>query len=95
MEELRGLRTPSGIYASWNKANPTAYNSANERNFYAGNYWYNFYTWLDLGKVVNQRDRLYGDVSLTYKINSDFTLRGTFRKQQNNTWAESKFSSDP
>lgn len=94
VKELRGLRTPSGIYASWNKSNPTSYDPANERNFYAANYWYNFYTFMDLADVKNSRDRLYGDVSLTYKINSDFTIKGTYRKQQNNVWFESKFSSD-
>ncbi|HEY0749866.1 MAG TPA: hypothetical protein VGD26_01845, partial [Chitinophagaceae bacterium] len=93
MEELRGLKTPEGIYASWNKANPTAYNPNNPRGFYAANYWYNFYTWLDLAKRVNNRDRLFGDLSLTYKITNDLSLRGTYRRQQNTVWEEQKFSS--
>lgn len=96
MRELRGLRTPEGVYATWNKANPTptAYDPSNPRGFYAANYWYNFYTWLDLAKSMNQRDRFFGDVSLTYKLNNDFSIKGTYRKQLANTWSEQKFSSD-
>ncbi len=29
MKELRNLKSPEGIYASWNKSTPTAYNPAN------------------------------------------------------------------
>ena len=63
MEELRGLRTPDGIYASWNHASPNSYDPGNPRAFYAGNYWYNFYTWYDLTNLTNQRDELYSDSS--------------------------------
>jgi TonB-linked SusC/RagA family outer membrane protein len=94
MKELKDLRTPDGIYASWNHNNPTSYQPANTRTFYAGNYWYNFYTWFDLVKPVSSNDRLYGDISLTYKLNNDFRIRGTYRKQQNTSWSESRFSSD-
>ncbi len=94
MEELRGLRTPDGIYASWNHASPNSYDPGNPRAFYAGNYWYNFYTWYDLTNLTNQRDRLYGDVSLTYNVTNDLKIKGTYRKQQNNVWSEDKFSSD-
>lgn len=94
LKELRGLRTPDGIYASWNHANPSSYDPGNPRNFYAANYWYNFYTWYDLTDLTNQRDRLYGDVSFTYKVNKDLSFRATYRKQQNTIWAEEKFSSD-
>ena len=94
MKELKDVRTPSGIWASWNKANPTSYDPGAERNFYAANYWYNFYKWFDLAQTTNNRDRLYGDISLTYKLNNDFRIRGTYRKQQNTTWFEETFSSD-
>ncbi len=93
MKELRDLRTPQGIYASWNHANPTSYDPSNPRNFYAGNYWYNFYTWFDLIDIVSQRDRLFGNLSGSYKINNDFTLTGTYRKQQNTIYSEEAFSS--
>ncbi|WP_153796647.1 SusC/RagA family TonB-linked outer membrane protein [Foetidibacter luteolus] len=96
MKELRGLRTADygGIYASWNHANPTSYDPNNPRGFYAGNYWYNFYTWFDLVKQTTAYERLYGDVSLTYKLNNDLRIRGTYRKQQNTAWTEQMYSSD-
>ena len=94
MKELRDLRTPEGIYASWNKSNPTAYDPTNPRGFYAANYWYNFYTYYDLIDLTNVRDRLFGDVSLTYKVTKDLNLRATYRKQQNTTWYEEKYRSE-
>lgn len=94
LKELKDLRTPDGIYASWNHADPSTYNPNDTRAFYAANYWYNFYTWFDLAKSVNNRDRVYGDLSLTYKITNDISLRGTYRRQQNFTWFEERFSSD-
>lgn len=94
LKELRGLTTPEGIYASWNKANPISYNSANPRNFYAANYWYNFYSYYDLIDLVNVRDRLFGDISLTYKVNKDLNLKATYRKQQNTTWYEDKYRTE-
>ncbi|WP_149913596.1 SusC/RagA family TonB-linked outer membrane protein [Sphingobacterium cavernae] len=93
IKELRGLTTPEGIFASWNHSNPTAYRPENPRGFYAANYWYNPYTYYDLVDRVNQRDRLYGDLFLTYKINTDLSLTGTYRKQQNHTLWEYKYSS--
>jgi len=94
LKELKDLRTPEGIWASWNHNNPTVYDPSNPRSFYAGNYWYNFYTWFDLVKPVSQTDRLYGDLSLTYKFNNDLRVRATYRKNQNTTWFETKYSSD-
>ena len=94
MKELKDVRTPTGIWASWNKANPTSYDPGAQRNFYAANYWYNFYTWYDLVSSITSRDRLYGDVSFTYKLNNDFRIKATYRKQQNTIWFEEKFSSD-
>jgi TonB-linked SusC/RagA family outer membrane protein len=94
MKELKGLRTPQGIWASWNHNNPTTYDANNTRSFYAGNYWYNFFTWFDLVKIYGQNDRLYGDVSLTYKVNNDLRFKFSYRKQQNTTFGETKFSSD-
>ncbi len=93
MKELAGLRTPDGVYASWNHANPDSYDASNQRAFYAGNYWYNFYTWFNLVDIQSQRDRFYGNLSLTYKLNKDFKITATYRKQQNTTFGESKYSS--
>ncbi len=82
MRELRGLRTPSGIYASWNKANPNSYNPANEKAFFGGNYWMNPYAYFDLVQNLDNRHRVYGDISLTYKITNDLRIKGTYRKNQ-------------
>lgn len=79
MKELRGLITPIGTYASWNfRSNPDAGNT----NIYKGNYWYNFYTWFDQVNYQQQRDRVFGDVSLTYKLNKNLRFKGTVRKNQ-------------
>jgi len=94
MRELKDLRTPNGVWASWNHANPNSYNPANPNNFYAGNYWYNFFKWYDLATSTTNRDRLFGDVSLTYKITNDLRVKGTYRRQQTNAWFEEMFSSD-
>ncbi|MBI5373097.1 MAG: SusC/RagA family TonB-linked outer membrane protein [Sphingobacteriales bacterium] len=94
LKELKDVRTPSGIWASWNHNNPTVYDPNNEKAFYAGNYWYNFYKWFDLVKPVTNTDRFFGDISLNYQISKSLKVRGTYRKQQNLLWAEQKFSSD-
>jgi len=94
MRELKDLRTPDGIWASWNHLNPTAYDPANTRQFYAGNYWYNFYKWFDLVKMPSTADRLFGDVSLNYEIIEGLSAKVTYRRQQNNTWSERMYSTD-
>ncbi len=96
LKELRGLRTPGGVYASWNKANPTSYNpnATSDKAWYGANYWYNFFTYYDLINNVNQRDRLYGNLALTYKVNDDLRFTLTYRKQQNTTFVEQQYSSE-
>ncbi len=81
MRELQNLQT-EGVLASWNHSNPTSFSSATPSNFYRGNFWYNPYAYYNNITNINQRDRLFGDVSLTYKFNNDFSIRGTYRKQQ-------------
>jgi TonB-linked SusC/RagA family outer membrane protein len=93
IKELQHLRTPDGVYASWNHANPNTYDASNPREFFAGNYWYNFYTYFNLVDVQSQRDRLYGNLALTYKFNKDLKITATYRKQQNTTFGETKYSS--
>ncbi|ASU32540.1 SusC/RagA family TonB-linked outer membrane protein [Mucilaginibacter xinganensis] len=88
MKELRGLQYGPGQYASWNHNDPAAWNPANPTNFYGGNYWYNYYTYQDLEKDHYNRDRFYGNIALTYKVNNDLSFRLTYRKQQNTTWTE-------
>ena len=94
MKELRGLKSPDGTLASWNHLNPTDYSAANPGLFYGANYWYNFYTYFDYNSNLNHRDRLFGDVSLTYKVSSSLTAKITYRKQQNDTYFDTKFRSE-
>jgi TonB-dependent SusC/RagA subfamily outer membrane receptor len=94
LKELRGLRTPLagiGSYASWNfRRNPNSWNAASpQSSVYAGNYWYNFYTYFDLVNNTQNRNRLFGDFSLTYKLNNNFRVKGTVRKNQLTTNFES------
>lgn len=82
MKELRGLTSPEGVLASWNKNNPDAYTATNPQKSWAGNYWYNFYQYFDFINNDLRRDRISGDVSLTYKVNNDLKVKLTYRKNQ-------------
>lgn len=94
MKELRGLTSPEGVLASWNRNNPDAYTASNPQKSWAGNYWYNFYQYFDFVRNDNRRDRLSGDVSLTYKINNDLKVKATYRKNQLTTNQEIKYMSE-
>ena len=95
MKELRGLKTPIGTYASWNlSSNPDGYDPTNPLNFYGGNYWYNHYTKLDQQPIGQNRQRLFGDASIKYKLNNHFYVKGTFRRNQLTTSSESIFRSE-
>jgi TonB-linked SusC/RagA family outer membrane protein len=88
MKELQNLQYGPGQYASWNHSDPGTYNPANPTAFYGGNYWYNFYTYQNLEKDFWNRDRLFGNIALTYKLNNDLSFRLTYRKQQSNEYFE-------
>jgi TonB-linked SusC/RagA family outer membrane protein len=94
MRSLQGLRTPDGIWASWNHSDPSTYDPNNPRQFFAGNYWYNYYTYFNLVNQPQRADRLFGDISLSYKIIEGLSLKVSYRRQQNNTWYEQMYSSD-
>ncbi len=94
MRELRTLTSPEGVFASWNKNNPDAYDAANPRRSWGGNYWYNMYQYFDNINNSIRRDRLFGDVSLTYKINNDLKVKATYRKQQLTTNQEVIYKSE-
>jgi hypothetical protein len=93
MKELAGLKSPDGTQASWNHGDPNTYDPNNPSAFYAPYYWYNDYTYQNLITQVNQRDRLYGNVSLTYKVNNDLSFKATYRKQQATTLSSTIFDS--
>ncbi|MFZ1451094.1 MAG: SusC/RagA family TonB-linked outer membrane protein [Ferruginibacter sp.] len=94
MKELRTLTSPEGVFASWNKNNPDAYDPTNPRKSWGGNYWYNMYQYFDNINNSIRRDRLFGDVSLTYKINNDLKIKATYRKQQLTTNQEVIYKSE-
>ncbi|AQG78081.1 hypothetical protein AWR27_01160 [Spirosoma montaniterrae] len=90
MRELRDFRTPTGALASWNHSNPTATTNFSTPNFNRGNYWYNWYSYQDNINYQTNRDRLFGDVNLTYRINDHFRVQGWLRRNQRQTNYENK-----
>ncbi len=83
LKELRGVRGPNGEVATWNHNNPESYTTAdNGASFYKAYYWHNPFGWQDNTLNYGQKDRLFGDVALTYKVNNDLKIKGTYRKQQ-------------
>lgn len=83
MRDLKDL-TYNGQLASWNiGSNP------HDPSFLSGNYWYNFFSYQDNFLNQSRRDRLYGNASLTYKVNNNLSAKITYRKAQNTTFGES------
>jgi TonB-linked SusC/RagA family outer membrane protein len=77
MKELRNIQTPIGTYPSWNLRNNPG---GTVNNVWIGNYWYNFFTWFENIDYRQVRDRVFGDLSLQYKLNNNFSLKATLRK---------------
>ncbi len=95
MKELAGLKTADGILATWNpRINPSGFVASNPNGFYAANYWYNYYSYFNEVNNSDRRDRISGDVSLTYKLTSDLKIKGTYRKNQLDNNYENRISSD-
>ncbi|MEO6406555.1 MAG: SusC/RagA family TonB-linked outer membrane protein [Ferruginibacter sp.] len=84
LRELRGLKTPGGVLASWNHDNPENYSASNEKAFYGAYYWMNPYAYADNLKNSTITDRVYGDAALTYKANNDLSFKFTYRREQFN-----------
>jgi TonB-linked SusC/RagA family outer membrane protein len=95
IKELKGLRSPDGtMFASWNHQNPESYNPASPNTFYQGNYWTNHFSYFDNQSQIQRRDRLFGDIGLTYKFSNSFKVRATYRRQQLTTNSENTTFSD-
>jgi len=94
MRELRGLRTPEGIYASWNHGDPMNYDPDNPKNFYAASECFNPYTFFDNILLPSHSDHLFGNISLNYRIIEGLSAKITYRRQQNSSWREEKYSTD-
>ena len=90
LRDFSKFKTPIGTIASWNfRRNPGAWSAAAPRNsVYGANYWYNPYTYYEQINYVQNRDRVYGDIGLTYKINNHLKVRGTIRTDQFNVNVE-------
>jgi len=82
IRELSDLKSPEGYLASWNHNNPNDYVGGGPQAFYAGNYWYNFFSYLDNQEFLSNRNRVSGDVNLTYKISPKFKVAGFLRRDQ-------------
>lgn len=94
LKELKDLRSPDGtVLASWNLHDPAGYNAANPNATYKANYWYNFFAFQDNMSNNFRRDRLSGDIGVTYKFNNEFKIRATYRKNQLTTFGESIYKS--
>jgi hypothetical protein len=94
LKELQNLRSPVGTLATWNHNDPPLYNPDNPILFYGTNYDMNPYTWFDYRTINDRADRLYGDISLGYKIIEGLDFKITYRRQEMNRWYESKYYSD-
>ena len=97
LNELRDYRTPiiptgGGLLPSWNHSNPNSYNPANPDAFYAGNYWYNHFSYLDQIEDLGRRDRLFGDVSLGFKPTNELKFNFAYRKNNLGTFATNQAS---
>ncbi len=90
LREFANVKTPQGILATWNHGNPSLYNPANPNLFYRSYYWFNPYGWQNNIYNYNNRDRVFGDVSLTYKVNNDLNIKFTYRKNQLTTNSETR-----
>lgn len=86
MKELQDYKAPNGTLASWNLyTNP---DGATGYNDIIGNYWYNFYDYFKNQNNLQSRDRLYGDFFLQYRMNKNFNVKATIRKNQLTTYSE-------
>ncbi len=86
LKELSGIKTPIGTIPSWNfRRNPGAWSAAAPQNsVWAGNYWYNPFTYFENIQRDQRRDRLYGDINMTVKFSKNLKFKGSIRKDQFN-----------
>lgn len=89
MKELQNLKSPEGRLVSWNHFNPDNYLAAGDK-FYRGYYWHNHTAYLNLVDLRNNRDRLFGDVNLTFNLAKNFKVAAFYRKNQSTITSEDK-----
>lgn len=86
LRELADIRTPIGTIPSWNfRRNPGSWSAAAPQNsVWAGNYWYNPFSYFNNISLNQRRDRLYGDINMTVKFSKNLKFKGSIRKDQFN-----------
>jgi TonB-linked SusC/RagA family outer membrane protein len=89
MKELQNVKSPEGRLVSWNHFNPEYYVDHGDQ-FYRGYYWYNHFSYFNLIDYKNNKDRLFGDVNITFKFSDKFKVSGFYRKNQVTTNWEDK-----
>ena len=95
LKELKDLKLPSGVQASWDHAGPDAYTAADGgKAFLRPYYWANFYTAMDQTQTIGTGTRLIASAALTYKVNKDFRIKGAYRLKNQSSFGEQKVSSD-
>ncbi len=95
IKELKDLKTPAGTQASWNHNGPDNYKASNNGfDVYRPYYWASFYTAYDQVVQLGNFTKIIGDASLTYKVNKDLKVKGTYRLRETNSFNELKVSSD-
>jgi TonB-linked SusC/RagA family outer membrane protein len=94
LREFADYKTQDGVLASWNHSNPSSYNPSNPSAFYKGNFWFNPYSYFNNISNINNKDRLFGNVSLSYKFSPSFSVTGTYRKQFVTSTEERTISSE-
>lgn len=83
MKEFRNYRTPDGVLPSWNLNDGNGINgktSSDPGAFLRPNYWFDHYSYFDNIVNTTNRNRIQGDVNLTYKINNHFKIAGFVRR---------------
>lgn len=93
LKEFRGYRTPDGILPSWNLNDGGGINGlapSNKASFLRPNYWFDHYSYFDNVSSISNRNRIVGDVNLTYKFNSHFKVAGFLRRNQQTRTNEGK-----
>ena len=83
LKEFRNYKTPDGVLPSWNLNDGNGINgkpSADPSSFLRPNYWFDHYAYFDNIHNTNNRNRIAGDVNLTYKINNHFKIAGFLRR---------------
>ena len=97
MNELKDLKSPEGRLVSWNHQNPNYYVGDSDNDgvingdkFYRGYYWHNHITYFEQIDYSTTRNRLFGDVNVTFNLTDNLKATVFYRKNQNTVFWEEK-----